>query len=530
MRTSLALKEAPPVVAIDDRLLRQMVEDMPVNVMTCDLEHFRINYANKATLRTLKTIESVLPCTAEEIVGQSIDIFHKHPDHQRRMLADPANLPHRARIRVGGETLELLVSPLNDTDGRYVGAMLTWSVVTDKVKADEHTARLMRMLDIMPINVMLADPKDFTITYLNKTSITTLKRIEHLLPVKVEEMQGKSIDIFHKNPGHQHRLLSDPTKLPHKATIRLGTEVLDLNVDAILDAKGGYIGPMLTWSVVTKQIEMTDRFEENVRDVVQTVSAAATEMRANAESMTRNAEDVGRQATAAAAAAEQTTQNVRAVAGATDELTTSIQEIGRQAASAAGVARTAADRAGKANDTVRTLADAAEKIGDVVKMINGIAAQTNLLALNATIEAARAGEFGKGFAVVASEVKILATRTASATDDIGRQIAGIQRSTADAVNAIDAIAKTVGEANTIASSIASAVEEQAAATREIGRNVQEAAHGTQEVSRNVAGVSTAAGASGDTAREVLGQASELSRQAEAMRTRIDTLLAEARKR
>lgn len=82
---------------------------------------------------------------------------------------------------------------------------------------------------------------------------------------------------------------------------------------------------------------------------------------------------------------------------------------------------------------VAGLSTAAQKIGDVINLINTIAEQTNLLALNATIEAARAGDAGRGFAVVASEVKSLAAQTAKATDEIGRHIAGVQQSTAEAV-------------------------------------------------------------------------------------------------
>lgn len=118
---------------------RQMVEGMPVNVMLCELTEFRITYMNDATRKTLRSIEHVLPIKVDAMIGASIDVFHKNPSHQRRMLADPKNLPHRARITLGGETLDLLVTAITDSAGRYVSAMLTWSLVTAQVKTEDHT-------------------------------------------------------------------------------------------------------------------------------------------------------------------------------------------------------------------------------------------------------------------------------------------------------------------------------------------------------------------------------------------------------
>jgi methyl-accepting chemotaxis protein len=131
------------------------------------------------------------------------------------------------------------------------------------------------------------------------------------------------------------------------------------------------------------------------------------------------------------------------------------------------------------------LGDAASRIGDVVKLITSIAEQTNLLALNATIEAARAGEAGRGFAVVAGEVKALAAQTSRATEEIGAQIAGMQRATMRSIQAITAIEHTIREIGNISSAIAAAVTEQGAATQEIARSVDTAARRTAETAAEV---------------------------------------------
>ena len=215
-----------------------------------------------------------MPVKADQIVGQCIDIFHKNPSHQRRMLADERNLPHKTYIKVGNETLDLLVSPLRDKKGRFSYAMVTWSVATDKLKSEPDSMRQAQMLDQMPVNAMLLDPKTFIITYANKTSIDTLKKLESLLPVRADQVVGQCVDVFHKNPAHQRRILADPANLPWFSKIKVGPETLDLKVSAVTDKDGNYIAALLTWSVITRQVQLADSFESNVKGVVQLVSSA----------------------------------------------------------------------------------------------------------------------------------------------------------------------------------------------------------------------------------------------------------------
>ena len=508
--------------------LRQMLDSMPVNVMTCELENFTIDYVNETSVKTLKGLEHLLPCKADELLGQTIDIFHKAPEHQRKLLSDPANLPWRTNIQLGDEILDLEVSAIRNAEGAYTAACLVWSLVTAKVKADNETKRLIQMVDKMPINVLLADPTDFTITYANQTSIDTLKELQQYLPCQADDIVGQCIDIFHKNPVHQQKMLADPNNLPINAKIRLGEETLDLRVSALMGTDGGYIGPMLTWTVVTKFVEMTDNFESNVKTVVESVASASTEMEISARTLSATAEEASSQSTAVAAASEEASTNVQTVAAAAEQLAQSVEEVGRQVQQSSTIASNAVSEAQKTNEEVEGLATAAEKIGEVVGLINDIASQTNLLALNATIEAARAGDAGKGFAVVATEVKSLADQTATATEDISSQISAIQNATENAVKAIKGISGTIGELSEISSAIASAVEEQSAATREIAQSVEQAAAGTADVSQNITGVTSGAQQTGDASAQVLEAASELSKQAETLRSQVDGFLVEVR--
>ncbi|MCW2857733.1 MAG: trg [Marmoricola sp.] len=130
-----------------------MMENSPTNMMFADRE-FVITYMNPASLETLGGLQEHLPVKASEVVGSSLDIFHKTPAYQRGILVDDANLPRRANISVGPETLDLLVSAIRDDQGEYIGAMATWEVITDRLRGEREVAEA--TADTTAVNNVLA--------------------------------------------------------------------------------------------------------------------------------------------------------------------------------------------------------------------------------------------------------------------------------------------------------------------------------------------------------------------------------------
>jgi methyl-accepting chemotaxis protein len=557
--------------------VRSGLDSVQTNIFMADTG-FNIIFANERALRTLRGMESEIRkafgVEVDDFVGGSIHRFHQSKENVERILRNPAALPHQADFTFGAVTLQTRINAIVGPGRQVLGYVVNWEDVSERRRMEADQSRLLSMLENSPTNVMLAD-RDLKITYVNPASLALLRKLERHLPVRADNVLGSNIDVFHKNPAYQRKVLADPKNLPVRANINIGPEVADLLVTAIYDKDNNYLGPMVTWDLITEKLEAERKVKEagererqqaeelrvkvdsilqvvnaasrgdltremtvkgadsvgqmgeelarffanlrgNVTKIAQTaqaLAAASHELTAVSQQMATNAEETATQANVASAAAEQVSSNVTTVSTAAEEMGASIKEIAKSANEAARVATSAVKVAENTNATVAKLGESSAEIGNVIKVITSIAQQTNLLALNATIEAARAGEAGKGFAVVANEVKELAKQTAKATEDISRKIEAIQGDTKGAVEAIAQIGKIINQINDIQNTIASAVEEQTATTGEISRNVTEAAKGSSEIAQNITGVAQAARGTTEGASNTKNSADELSRMA-----------------
>jgi methyl-accepting chemotaxis protein len=104
--------------------------------------------------------------------------------------------------------------------------------------------------------IMMID-RDFNVTYVNQPTKDLLAAhadaFRKLWPsFRPETIIGTCIDTFHKNPAHQRRMLSDPSKLPFKTEITIGTLKVSLLVSGSYDKNGEYVGNILEWQDVTQ--------------------------------------------------------------------------------------------------------------------------------------------------------------------------------------------------------------------------------------------------------------------------------------
>ncbi|MBL8840816.1 MAG: HAMP domain-containing protein [Planctomycetes bacterium] len=539
---------------------------------------------NPASGAMLRRLEKHLP-PRERMMGQPVaTMFGAAPEFAAALATDPAALPARATVEIGPEAAEVAVNAIRGSDGRLLGRMVSYEIVTEKRHAEQEMARVMAMTSNATIGMLYAD-NDGTIGYLNPAAQATLKKLADTLPAAPEALLGLPVELlFGGNPEFRSAAAAPLASLPRALQVEISGEHLAVTVSPIAARDGRALGRMVSFERITDKVENErrvqlaatrereqarelqrkveqivavvesaakgdlrqeialqgddaigqvgsglSRFLQDLRKSIgaiartsQGLATAAEQLRSVSRRMGSTSKEASTQADQAQSASSTVNQNVQSMATSSDQMSASVHEIARNAAEAARIAAEAVSSADSTNATIGKLSESSNAIGQVVKVITSIAEQTNLLALNATIEAARAGEAGKGFAVVAQEVKQLANATGKATGDIARRIEAIQQDVQSSVGEIGQITQVIRRIHELQQSIAGAVEEQSATTKEISRSATQAAQSTNAITQNIATVAKATTTTTSDAGDTLQAAEALSGMAEELEQLVGT--------
>ena len=240
--------------------LKNALDNVGTNVMIAGTDRV-INYMNKSVTAMLRAAEADirkdLPnFKVDDLIGSSIDAFHKNPSHQMNMLAN-LTAPHRTQIKVGGRVFSLVACPVWNDQGGRLGTAVEWHDQTEMLAAREkelalaaENLRIKNALDNCSTNVMIAN-NDGDIIYLNKSVNEMLVKAEgelrKVLPgFDVKTLLGTNFDRFHKTPSHQRNLLAG-LRSTYQTQIEVAGYTFRLTANPIVDDKGERVGTVIEW-------------------------------------------------------------------------------------------------------------------------------------------------------------------------------------------------------------------------------------------------------------------------------------------
>lgn len=426
----------------DHELMRILgaLETTTTNVMIADTDR-KIIYMNKSVERMLRVAEAdiklVLPHFAvDKIVGSTMDIFHKNPMHQMKLLEN-LTTTYTSNIVVGKRSFRLVANPIFAKDGSRLGSVVEWLDRTEEVGVESEVNQL----------VEAAAEGNFS------------ERIK---------IDGKS-GFFLKLAEGLNSLVTTADK-GLKDVARVLGAIAKGDLTETIDADyAGTFGDLKNYCNETTS-SLTSMLGE-IRMAADTIFTASSEIaQGNADLSSRT---------------EQQAANLEETASSMEELTSTVKlnaDNAKQANVLAEQASAVATDGGaliqQVVTTMNAINESARKISDIIGVIDGIAFQTNILALNAAVEAARAGDQGRGFAVVASEVRTLAQRSANAAKDIKALIS-------DSVQKIDSGNQLVGKSGDTMKEIVNAIKRVNDIMAEIAAASAEQSTGIEEVSTAV---------------------------------------------
>jgi len=378
--------------------------------------------------------------------------------------------------------------------------------------------RIRQLVENAPINLTWAD-RDLTLVYLNPAARSTFER----LGLPVDRLTGGPLGRLHPALDREQARLSDPARLPLQLRVEHGGETLDLVACAIRDEQGQYIGPMITWEVVTARLAAeAEAADAQRRDLAQAEEVRraqqATAEQQQAAAAAREVEQVERM-TLEREQASELQRRVDQILGVVDgaaagDLT---REIGVHGDDAIG-------RLGQGlNQFFGTLRGSVANIARTAETVASAATQMNQLGDRLGAAAGATSAQASVVAHAADEVSSNVGTVATGTEEMSASIREIAKSATDA-------ASVAGQAVQVAERTNATVGKLGASSAEIGKVIKvitSIAEQTNLLALNATIEAARAGEAGKgfavVANEVKELAKETAKATEEIGRKIDTI-------
>ena len=215
------------------------------------------------------------------------------------------------------------------------------------------------------------------------------------------------------------------------------------------------------------------------RWLINDVSTQVNSVSDGSDVLARGNEDLNQRTQETVVNVQQTVATMSQMAASVQNNSQTAAEADKLSLAASGAAAQGGQAMHRVVQTMEDIADSTQRIGSITTLINDIAFQTNILALNAAVEAARAGEQGRGFAVVAGEVRHLASRSATAANEIRQLIEASASKVQSGSEQVHAAGRTMDD-------IVSQVQNVTLLIAQISQSTSEQATGLSDLTRAVA--------------------------------------------
>ncbi len=434
IKVGFDINDARVRAAVTQRI-KVALDNVSTNVMVAD-NNRNIIYVNKSVVEMMRDAEDDLrkdlpDFSADKLLNSNIDGFHKHPEHQREMLARLSKT-YSTQVTVGGHTFGLIANPVIDDAGKRLGTSVEWQDMTQQLNAEKQVETLIS------------------------------EAINGNLDSRLETASFKG---FMKTLSDGINQLMDAVVVPLKEVKRVIGHMAEGDLSKTME--GDFRGEF------AELRDATNTSMTNLMNMVQQIHNATTSISTGASEIAKGNLDLSQRTEEQASSLEETASSM-------EEMTSTVKQNAdnaRQANQLAVAGREQAEHGGevvsKAVSAMFEINNSSKKIAAIISVIDEIAFQTNLLALNAAVEAARAGEQGRGFAVVAGEVRNLAQRSAGAAKEIKDLIEDSVAKVDEGSDLVDQSGKALEEIVTAVKKVSDIIAEIAAASQEQSTGIEQ---------------------------------------------------------